>query len=509
MLFIRRNFFLYLLFALCIFQINAKAPENSRNAGEINILFASDMNEISSVKKGGYASVAYMLKQQREKTTPLFFFFGGGSIGPSLLSSFDRGSHIIDILNAIEPDVMSISKRDFSFFEDELSLRSYEAAFPFIASNIIETETKQPLDGLFKSVVTQQGNYTIGVLSTLSDNAITEYNLKRITITDKKKAIITEAKKLRDKNVDLIVLINSSRNNDVFPLLMDNTVDFIFQKDSLALTSNRIIPQHPRHIFIREEDQFALINISGIDKKNQDLIKVDTQFYSYTDLDKESNMQKLVERYQERLSTLLEEVIGITRTPINTQRTLVRSKENNFANFVADALKEYTEADIGIVNGGSIRGENVYVKNQNITRRHIISELPYRNRILVLQISGIQIREAIENGLTGIDKALGKFLQVSGLQVTYDRQLPINERVISIKHNGEKLVNNKIYKVAMSDYLASGGDDFTMWQGAQNFVYRNPNDMLISDIVINYIRKKGEIAPKTENRLIDLTEPKN
>lgn len=145
----------------------ALEPPKPNKNDQVNILFTADMNDISSDKKGGHAEIAYFIKQKRVKYTP-FSFFGGGSIDPSLLSSFDRGSQTINLLNSIEPDVMAITKRDFSFFEDELSLRSYEAAFPFVSTKVIDKETNLTLNGLQKSIIAQQGNYKVGVLSTLS-----------------------------------------------------------------------------------------------------------------------------------------------------------------------------------------------------------------------------------------------------------------------------------------------------------------------------------------------------
>jgi 5'-nucleotidase/UDP-sugar diphosphatase len=180
---------IYRLLSLILLLVATTSHSEQSTANQLKIIYAGYMNEISSDKKNGYAAVASLLKEHRQQEVPTFFFFGGGSIGPSMLSAFDRGSHIIDLLNAIEPDVMAVSKREFSFYEDELSLRSYEAAFPFVASNTIEKITNKPLDGLVTSVITQQGAYKIGVLSTMSHITISEYNLKRINILNKVKAV--------------------------------------------------------------------------------------------------------------------------------------------------------------------------------------------------------------------------------------------------------------------------------------------------------------------------------
>lgn len=459
------------------------------------------MNEISSDQKGGYAEVAYLIKQQRAKKTPFFFFFGGGSIGPSKLSSFDRGSHTIDLLNGLEPDVMAVAKRDLSFFEDELSLRSYEAAFPFVTTNVLDKETNKTLNGLLKSVIAQQGDYKIGVLSTMEKAAIGEYNLKRTRITDKVSTVKLEADKLRKKKVDLVILINASKEDDVLTLLNNGVVDLILQKDGhVSQLKNRQIPTHPHYIFIDQLDKLALINITGIKSKN---LGISTKFIAYSELDKDSKTQRRVDQYKARLSNLLDEVIGSTAVSMNTQRIVVRKQESAFTNLITDALKEYTDADIALLNGGSIRGEAIYTVGQNISRRHVMSELPYRSRIVLLKVRGKRIKQAIEHGLAGLEQALGRFLHVSGLTVTYNSRLPAGKRIISVTHDGKEILDDSTYKVAMSDYLATGGDDFVMWRGSEGIEYSRLKNMLISDIVTNYIRQKSIISSKIENRLVD------
>ncbi len=496
------------LFALFTVSSSHAAFPTPPSPDEINILFSRDMNDISSDTKGGYAELAFLLKQQRKRPTPLFFFFGGGSIGPSKLSSFDRGTHTVDLLNSIEPDVMGITKRDFSFYEDELSLRSYEAAFPFVSSNVIEKETNLPPNGIESSVITKQQNIKVGVISTLEKSAVEEYNLKRIEVTDKIAAIKKQATHLRSKNVDLVVLMYSSIDTNISFLLEDGIVDLILQKDShVKQRTNKINVEHPNYVYITNIDEVALVNIKGLNTKPKKLT-VSQTFYKYNQLDKDSTMQAKVEEYKARLSSLLQEDIGITTTSFHTHRSSVRQQENEFGNLIADALREYTDADIAVINGGSIRGEAIYQENQKISRRDVISELPHRSYAVVLQLTGKQLHQAIEHSLSGVEYALGRLLQVSQLTIKYNKRLPLGERVLSIKHKGIELDPAKSYNVAMSNYLASGGDDYTMWEGAQEIEFSRQKNMLISDIVINYIRERGRIAPKVENRINELSDNK-
>lgn len=499
----RKSVFSYFILILLVKSsfLSASTPTHT-----INLIYANDMNEISSATKSGYASIAHLLKQERKKDLPTFFFFGGGSIGPSMLSTFDRGSHIIDLLNAIEPDVMATTKRDFSFFEDELSLRSYEAAFPFVATNIVRKDTTEPLNGLLPYVITQQGNYKIAVLSTLAATAINEYNLKQIDILSKVDSVKKQVSLIKE-DVDLIVLMNAGIENDVISLLEDGTVNLIIQKDSYAhIREGQAIPNHPQYVFLHGIDEIALINLSW-EGKDTNRLTLDTRVFNYSSLAKDSQVQLMVERYENRLSNLLDEVIGRTLTPMNTQRTVIRKSESAFGNLLADTLKAYTDADIGLINGGTIRGERMYKANQHISRKDIISELPYRSNAVLLSVTGAQLSQAIEHGLSGLDNVLGSFLQVSGLTIEFNSENAVGQRVITIKHKGKPIQPDALYKVAMSDYLAKGGDNFVMWEKAKKLNYKRQNNILLSDILVNYIRTKNDISPAITNRIIDVSVP--
>ena len=172
----------------------------------VTFVLTADMPNISDARTGRYANLQTLVKQQRQISETVFFIFGGGSIGPSALSSFDRGSHIIDILNSLEPDVMGVTKREFSFYEDELSLRSYEAAFPLVASNVIDNRVGRSPDGLHTSVIVEKEELTLGVISVLHERVIEEYQLSDTVITPPQKAIMEESKRLRQQGADIILL---------------------------------------------------------------------------------------------------------------------------------------------------------------------------------------------------------------------------------------------------------------------------------------------------------------
>jgi 5'-nucleotidase/UDP-sugar diphosphatase len=236
-------------------------------------------------------------------------------------------------------------------------------------------------------------------------------------------------------------------------------------------------------------------------------LTINSELYKYAMLDDESNVKLMVDQYKDRLSRLLSENIGVTNINLNTKKRVIRKGASNFANVVTDALKTHTDADIAIMNAGNIRGDKIYLSGQVLRRQDIINELPYRSKAVVLNITGKQIEDAIEHGLSKIDFDFngGRFLHVSGITAKYNSKNKIGSRVISVKYQGVLLNPNKLYKVAMSDYLAGGGDDFSMWDKAKPQNHLRQQNILISDIVTNYIRKLATIEPMIKNRLVDVS----
>jgi 2',3'-cyclic-nucleotide 2'-phosphodiesterase (5'-nucleotidase family) len=503
---INLNKFQYiLLISFFLFSHTIDASPSSTH--KINIVFAAGMNEINSEERNGFAAIAHLLKEHRKHETPTFFLFGGGSIGPSILSTFDLGSHIIDLLNAIEPDVMAIAKRDFSYQEDELTLRAYEAAFPFVSSNMIDKNTQQPLNGVLPYFIAQQGPYKIGVLSTLSDLALREYNLDRIQLNNKASSITKYAKILKQQNVDLIILLADELENNLAELISNGYVDVVFTKEaSSTFRIGRPIYKHPNVVFIRNTAKLALTELSWDNSETKNL-SINSTIYKYKNLVHDEEMNNILNNYKNRLKGILSKVIGTTSTAFTTRSSIVRSQESEFGNMVTDAMKAYTGADIAIINSGGIRGQSDYLANQTISRKDIALELPYRNNVIMITLSGTQLRSAIEHGLSGIAQLIGVYLQVSGLEIVYDSNKPVGNRVISLKHKNNNIDPNTLYTIALSDYLAKGGDGFTMLKKHQPSNSKQHNNLL-SDVITHYIEEHKTIAPKIENRLIDIATAK-
>jgi 2',3'-cyclic-nucleotide 2'-phosphodiesterase/3'-nucleotidase len=207
----------------------------------------------------------------------------------------------------------------------------------------------------------------------------------------------------------------------------------------------------------------------------------------------------VVRRYGDRLNRELDAVVGHTTTPLDARRTALRTQETNLGNFIADAMRARLTADVALLNGGGIRTDRI-VPAGPLTKRDIHSLLPFTNAVMKLAVSGARLRQTLEQGLAALERGGGGYLQVSGLRMAYDPDLPIGQRVLSVEVNGAVLDPAQIYTLAVVDYVAGGGDGITALRDARVLVDAVSGPQL-ADVVLDTIVSAGTISSKTDGRL--------
>jgi 5'-nucleotidase len=154
------------------------------------------------------------------------------------------------------------------------------------------------------------------------------------------------------------------------------------------------------------------------------------------------------------------------------------------------------------MNGGSIRADEI-IKAGPLTRRDVLSILPFKNKVVKVEVSGATLRQALEHGVarSAEDAEPGRFPQVSGIRFTFDARRPPGARIVDITINGKPLAEKKTYTLAASDYIAlDGGDGYEMLKRARVLLPRE-RAQFDSDILQAAIAAKKVIAPKTDGRI--------
>ena len=167
---------------------------------------------------------------------------------------------------------------------------------------------------------------------------------------------------------------------------------------------------------------------------------------------------------------------------------------------IADAMRAATAADVAIMNGGGIRADRTYDAGTKLTRRDILTELPFGNVDVLTEIPGSQVLAALENGVSQVDKGAGRFPQVSGMTLVYDPTAAVGKRVSEVKIGGAALEADKLYKVAVNDYILGGGDGYAALGGGR-LINDTGAGQLVANDVMAYVEKLGTVKPVVEGRI--------
>jgi 2',3'-cyclic-nucleotide 2'-phosphodiesterase (5'-nucleotidase family) len=178
----------------------------------------------------------------------------------------------------------------------------------------------------------------------------------------------------------------------------------------------------------------------------------------------------------------------------------VRTGESAIGNLIADAMRNKTGASIGVMNGGGIRGGKVYPAGSTITRRDVLAELPFGNRVVTIDVRGRDLRAALENGFSRLSDAAGRFPQVSGLNIEFDPRRPPGKRIVSIKVNNAPLSPNRMYRIATNDFLARGSDGYDQFGKAKPLLPADDSPLLANE-VMTYLRQLGTVRRGVEGRI--------
>lgn len=202
------------------------------------------------------------------------------------------------------------------------------------------------------------------------------------------------------------------------------------------------------------------------------------------------------------LQVLKRQIIGRTSVDLIGDRPVVRNRESNLGNLIADAMLWATRADntqIAFVNGGGIRAS---IRAGDVSFGQVLDTLPFGNRIVQMDVTGADLMAALENAVSRLSPDLGesagRFLQVAGLRFTADLSRPANSRMTQVTVGNAALNPAATYRIAINDFMAGGGDGFTSFTRGRNVRGGDlPLDLVLSD----YIKANSPVSPAVEGRI--------
>lgn len=230
----------------------------------------------------------------------------------------------------------------------------------------------------------------------------------------------------------------------------------------------------------------------------------------------------LLATYRTQLQPILGTVVGSANRRIPRSDSCGRADgrlcESLIGNVTTDAMRTRYGTDFAITNSGGLRADltcpdagggggfcPAAPPSNQITRGQVLSVLPFGNIAVTVNLTGPEMKTALENGVSAMPGANGRFVQVSGLCLTYDIAAAAGSRVTSAVRQAPDgsctgaaidFAAGNTYSVAMNDFMANGGD------GYANVFGRSVTREILDQVLADYVTANSPLAPTIQGRIV-------
>ena len=496
---------LYILISIGFLFISC-VQEN--NTVDFTFLQLNDVYEIAPLeggKVGGMARVEKLHKDLLKENPNTFLFMAGDFLNPSLLGTLKykgeriKGKQMIEVMNAMNFDLVAFGNHEFDLNEQELQQRLNESNFQWIATNPVHIVN----DTTERFSVVKNGEKKLIPKTIIFE--VENENGKSIKIGFFSATINSNPKKY----VDYGDLYESAKF--AFNSLKEES-DVVFGLTHLTIEQDKLIanmfPKVPLIMGGHEhENAYVSVGNSIIAKADANAKTAYVHRISFNiktkettinseliSINKETGVDGTIDRIVEKWNVLLDkkikeilpnpdEVIFTAKEPLDGRDKSIRSKQTNLGLLITKSMAYSfnNQVDCALVNGGSIRIDDQL--QGAITGVDIFRVLPFGGEVLKVEMKGSLLKKVLNYGRLKAGK--GAYLQ--RYNVNYDSSTKnwlINNKVIS---------DSTIYKVAFSDYLLKGFDIpfLTSENAAVLKVYKNDKNAISKDIrkaIIMYLK---------------------
>lgn len=472
--------------------------ETPAGPNSVKILHTNDMHGRLDAEDGRVIGMA-KVKTIKDKEQPTLMFDSGDAFQGLPLSNFSKGADMAKAMNAVGYDAMTVGNHEFDFGFDTAMNYKKLLNFPILSSNVY----KDGKSVYAPSAIIEKNGKKYGVIGVTTPETATKThpnNIIGVSFLDPVASVTAEMKKLQGK-VDAFIILSH--------LGIDTTTKEAWRGDNLAtkIAGNKdfknnaivILDGHSHSVIENGELKntvmlaqtgTALTNIGKVTFDLQDKVARNMKAAMIKEADtkevtQDATVKAIVDTAKEKFGKATSEVVFYNPAQLQGERNHVRTRETNLGNAIADAMEAYSvngfdaASDFAVTNGGGIRAS--IEGNKDVTIGDIIKVLPFGNTITQINVKGSDVKAMFEHALsapvvekdgkTGLD-ANGAFLHISkSIKVHYDMTKPAGERVYAIEvfnkktNKFEPLNNTKTYKVVTNDFLAVGGDGYTMLGG--------------------------------------------
>ncbi|MFS1517128.1 bifunctional metallophosphatase/5'-nucleotidase [Bacillus sp. SCS-151] len=450
----------------------------------------------------GYAKISTLINEWRAENENFLLLDGGDTFQGTVLANEYKGESLLPILNYLDYDVMAAGNHEFDFgYEQTLKLRD-ALNYPMISANVFKPDGTELLIPVHYEEVAGKKFAFVGFVAEDTPVLTHPDNVAGLTFkspVEVAKELIPEVQKQVD-NVIVVSHVGVTVDRQIAEAV--DGIDLIVGGHSHTPLTE---PELVNGTYIVQDWEYGKsLGRADLYYYNDEVIAFDGGLVEYDEtVEADPEVAAMVEKIVTEIDEKLNVTIATTDVHLDGARDLIRSQETNLGNLITDIMLEKTltidgyNADVVLTNGGGIRDE---IPAGDITKKMLNTVLPFPNTLVVIDVTGEELKAALEHGVSGVEEGAGRFAQIAGMSFTYDSTKPAGERVLEVKVGEELLDESKTYKLATNDFVGVGGDGYEMFANKEMF---NTGFTLYS-VVEEGLMSRETVSPVVEGRIVDV-----
>jgi 2',3'-cyclic-nucleotide 2'-phosphodiesterase / 3'-nucleotidase / 5'-nucleotidase len=452
-----------------------------------------------------------------------------------------EGQADLEFMNLAGYDAMTFGNHEFDKGPQTLESFIKKAGFPFVSSNVnfskdavlkdyFKNEAGQPgaPGQIYPALVMEVGGEKVGLFGLTTEDTANISSPGDVTFENATEKAAASVAMLQAQGINKIIAVSHlGYDKDLELAKQVEGIDIIVGGHTHTKLDEAVVDRThsaPKLIVqTGEKGQFlgkleAVFDTGGVlTAWDETLISVDAKNADGSYVIPAHSKAKAIfdSKYKPGIEELKKQTVGQTAVDLNGVRADVRTKETNLGNLIADGMLHAaraagTNAVMALQNGGGIRAS---IGKGTVTQGGVLEVLPYNNDLVTITLTGREIVEALENGVSKLPAQDGRFPHVAGMRFTYDSSKPENSRIEQVEvKNGNAytpLDLDASYELATNVFTAKGGDYYASFgraylDGRVNLLYL-PDYQVFTD----YLKHLGTVTADSspvEGRIVDVKD---
>jgi len=470
---------------------------------------------------GGAARLASALEKARAEAGRFILVDSGDQFQGSLFFTLLGGEPMAFIMNEMGYSAMSLGNHEFDDGPEVLADFLKKLTFPALACNL-EFSGPNHLSGLVRPhTVMRMGGRKIGLIGVVTEEtAYTSSPGPGVLFKDPAASVEKAVAELKAQDVGIIIILSHiGLERDKRLAAAVPGIDVIVSGHSHDLLSNtEKDAAGPYPLVVQNAAGPCLIVAAGqwgehvgilkasFDAKGRAVEWSGNALLLDQSVPRDPVVLAKVEAFDQDLEKYRNTLIGKTLVDLDGSRETCRARECSLGSLAADAILKAASglgAEIGLLNGGGVRAS---IPKGVVSLDQIMNAFPFHNEILVVKLRGADLVEMLEQGVREIGPGkdlAGGFPQVAGLRFEWDPARPPGSHILRVEVGDSgrfaPIDPARDYRVAVSDYLVSGGDGYC--------VFKDKGESLggvgeIDSAVRGYIKARSPISGVESGRVV-------